>query len=599
MISILYVDDETDFADICRLYLDKSGDFFIDTSESAPDAIQKLMHTRYDVIISDYHMPGMDGIELLKYVRTTYGDIPFILFTGRGREDVVIKALNNGADFYLQKGSDIQPLFTELVHMIHQAVGRKRAEDALRNSLSKLSHAERITGLGYWSFDLNTNTVFASEGARIIYGLGTQEWSISEVQKIPLPEYRQLLDKSLQDLISEEKQYSVEFQIKRPTDGRIIDIHSIAEYDPATNQVFGTIQDITRIKEVERELRKKNEELQNINELFHLFMLHSPIYIFIKEVTSDESRVLYASENYLDMIGIPGSRMTGKNMYELFPHDFAEKITADDFLVVTRGEVLKLHETLGDRHYITYKFPLVQKNRTLLAGNTIDITELHKTQEALHEANQKLRLLTGLTRHDVFNDLSVIMGYQDLIAESTDPEDIHMYVAKAKKACEQIIATISFTREYEDFGTSVSQWHNVCRIIDSAKSEVNPEKIEIFNKIPDNCEIYSDPVIRKVFTTLLENAIRHGESITIIEFSHRMEDNKLIITCQDDGIGIPYHEKNCIFNHKYGKHTGIGLFLAKEILSITGLSIRECGEPGKGARFEIIVPEHGYRFVSE
>jgi CheY-like chemotaxis protein len=61
MISILYVDDETDFADICRLYLDKTGDFFIDTSESAPDAIQKLMHTRYDVIISDYHMPGMVG----------------------------------------------------------------------------------------------------------------------------------------------------------------------------------------------------------------------------------------------------------------------------------------------------------------------------------------------------------------------------------------------------------------------------------------------------------------------------------------------------------------------------------------------------------
>jgi len=96
----------------------------------------------------------------------------------------------------------------------------------------------------------------------------------------------------------------------------------------------------------------------------------------------------------------------------------------------------------------------------------------------------------------------------------------------------------------------------------------------------------------------MENAIRHGENITTISTSYSVSESNLTITCFDDGIGIPVSEKEYIFNHGYGKHTGIGLFLAREILSITGLSIREVGVPGKGARFEIIVPAGKFRRVS-
>ncbi|EKD28261.1 MAG: multi-sensor signal transduction histidine kinase, partial [uncultured bacterium] len=99
-------------------------------------------------------------------------------------------------------------------------------------------------------------------------------------------------------------------------------------------------------------------ELRHTKELFSLFMKHSPIYTFIKEVTPTESRVLQASENFIDMIGIPGSKMTGKNMSELFPLEFAAKITADDWAVVSKGNILKLDEELNGRSYITYKYPL-------------------------------------------------------------------------------------------------------------------------------------------------------------------------------------------------------------------------------------------------
>src|SRR5512147_430193 len=98
MYTILYVDDDEDLLRLNRIFLEKSGDFCVDTVSSAPGALEKMgtALARYDAIISDYQMPGMDGIAFLKIVRDRYGDIPFLLFTGRGREDVVIEALDNG-----------------------------------------------------------------------------------------------------------------------------------------------------------------------------------------------------------------------------------------------------------------------------------------------------------------------------------------------------------------------------------------------------------------------------------------------------------------------------------------------------------------------
>ena len=103
MYSVLYVDDEEALLEIAKLFLERSGEFAFETTLSAKGALELLASRPFDAIISDYQMPGMDGIELLKKVRSMHGDIPFILFTGKGREEVVIQAINHGADFYLQK----------------------------------------------------------------------------------------------------------------------------------------------------------------------------------------------------------------------------------------------------------------------------------------------------------------------------------------------------------------------------------------------------------------------------------------------------------------------------------------------------------------
>ncbi|MGA9029498.1 MAG: response regulator, partial [Methanoregula sp.] len=131
MYSLLYIDDEPGLLEIGRLFLEQNGEFAVTCALSGDRALDLLQKNRFDAIVSDFQMPGMDGIELLKLVRASYGGIPFILFTGRGREEIVIAAINNGADFYLQKGGDPKAQFAELAHKIRQAIGRIHAEKAL------------------------------------------------------------------------------------------------------------------------------------------------------------------------------------------------------------------------------------------------------------------------------------------------------------------------------------------------------------------------------------------------------------------------------------------------------------------------------------
>jgi PAS domain S-box-containing protein len=132
MFSLLYIDDEADLLTLGKLLLEKGGEFSVATEDSARNGLQKLAECRFDAVISDYQMPGMDGIGMLKEVRSQYGSLPFLLFTGRGREEVVIEAINNGADFYVQKGGDPRSQFAELRHKILIAIERRRAVDALR-----------------------------------------------------------------------------------------------------------------------------------------------------------------------------------------------------------------------------------------------------------------------------------------------------------------------------------------------------------------------------------------------------------------------------------------------------------------------------------
>ncbi|MEI7649573.1 MAG: response regulator, partial [Methanomicrobiales archaeon] len=134
MYRILYVDDEPALLDVGRMFLEQSGDFSVVSIESATAALALLKREQFDAIVSDYEMPGMNGIEFLTQVRASFGKIPFIIFTGKGGEEEVIQAINKGADYYLQKGGEPVLMFVDLSHKIRQAVTGRRADEALRES---------------------------------------------------------------------------------------------------------------------------------------------------------------------------------------------------------------------------------------------------------------------------------------------------------------------------------------------------------------------------------------------------------------------------------------------------------------------------------
>jgi PAS domain S-box-containing protein len=149
MYSILYVDDEPMLLELARLFLEKTGDFRVDTVISAKEALDILAKTSYDCIISDYQMPEMDGIVFLKTFRSKGNVAPFIIFTGKGREEVVIEALNNGADFYLQKGGDPKSQFAELAHKVRQAIQIRIAQKTMQDLVQGAPIPEFVIDAGH------------------------------------------------------------------------------------------------------------------------------------------------------------------------------------------------------------------------------------------------------------------------------------------------------------------------------------------------------------------------------------------------------------------------------------------------------------------
>jgi PAS domain S-box-containing protein len=751
-IRVLCVDDESTLLDISTLFLEKSGDFRVKTALSAPEAMQLLDQEKFDAIISDYQMPGMDGIQFLVEVRKRFGPIPFILFTGRGREEVVIQTINNGADFYVQKGGEIKSQFVDLSHKVRQAVRRsaaeralheneiryrtlfqnasdiirildknniivydspssekilgypemslvgknpldyvypddhdrvmscmsqihegektnvvtefrirkengeyiwvesvivnlfgvegvdgivvttrpinerKQIEEILRKSEADLRRAEEIGRFGSWEVRLDENSVNASQGARSLYGLTGAHLTLEEIQQIPLPEYRSVLNTALRDLIAGKSPYNVEFKIRNPSDGTVLDIHSIAEYDRGRNIVFGVFHDITGRKQAEERLQKQKAELNAVNEQLkaakeELHRQYDTLQKSENTTRRSEEKFRYLVEYALDgilILDVKGIiRFANNAAAHLTETDDAniligrkvmDFIASESRLDVTRDSVQVFEENNG---HLTHYNMISAKGKkinvegvgksVMFEGNTAvlvalrDVTERKLAEEALRDANSKLSLVTNITRHDINNQLLALNAYVELLHEKMPDSSLENYFLGIKQASDRISSMIQFTKKYNTAGESTPRWQNIRRIVDAAANQVNLRKIPEINDLPAGIEVYADPLIIKVFYNLMENAVRYGGKITVIRFFIEEIDGSPIVVCEDDGDGIPAEDKERIFDWGFGKNTGLGLALSREILGITGIRIRETGIPGKGARFEMAVPGSSFR----
>jgi PAS domain S-box-containing protein len=853
-LRVLYVDDEPDLLEISRLFLEGYGQFSVKTLDSASSALELLQQEQFDAIVSDYQMPGMDGIQFLSEVRKQYGKIPFILFTGKGREEVVIQAINNGVDFYLQKGGEANAQFAELAHKIRLAVERYTVNTALQESevrfrsltqnssdIIRIIDADgiivfdslssrRILGyppgfsIGksplefihpddkkivlnaltevYNRTNPNIPTEFRirkADGSYIpvetiasnligvpgINGIVTTTWPIEERKKsedalkksegrfrgiterisdlviISDPDGKPTyVSPSVQSILGFPPEYylgesanplvfppgdvvkiglaterlkkgspeeQVEFRMKKH-DGNfaVFEGRGIPVFEGSTYTGFQVIaRDITKRKLAEDALRKSEERYRLL-----IDQTEAGVWIIDKEY-----QTTFVNKRLASMFGYTQQEMIGKQVREFMPveelpvhsqrvrerlagktdrfeqkffrkdgselwaiasvtpfeeennvtgafailtditerkraeeahiisqkqladamdlahivnweydvasglftfddrfyalygtsaeieggnrmpaHVYAEKFVHPDDQYMVSNEVNKAinatdpgyvsqveHRIIrrdGEIRNIVVRFGITKDEncRTIKThGANQDITDRKRAEEALNQANKKLSLLSGITRHDINNQLAVLIGYLNILEKKLPDSALKEYFMKVSTAVRRISAMIQFTKEYEQIGVHAPAWQDCRTLVDTAAGDVTPGQVLVKNDLPAGTEVFADPLVVKVWYNLIDNAIRYGGKIRTIQFSLQESGDNHLIICEDDGEGIPTEDKEKIFERGFGKNTGMGLFLSREILSITGITITETGEPGKGARFEMKVPKGIFR----
>jgi two-component sensor histidine kinase/HAMP domain-containing protein len=316
-----------------------------------------------------------------------------------------------------------------------------------------------------------------------------------------------------------------------------------------------------------------------------------PIAVFMKGV-KDGKYVLWnkASEQIFDRPAIEAIGRTDRELFsqqEVTIIDKEDKDACLNHISVSNKKIS--NKSRGQRIIHLIIVPIFDSTSTLqyILGIGEDLTD-----ETL---NMKMDLLFSITRRDILDQLSVIMNYLERAQLKTTQEAMQTFFNKTLESVESIRNQMAFVSSLQATGITSATWQSVIKSFWSAVTLVPAGNIDIRVEM-DDIEIYADPLLPRIFYNLLVNSIQHGDHrMTKIRLYARMSGDSLTLIYEDNGTGIPVNEKGKIFEFGYGTKTGFGLFLARELLGYTGMTITETGEPGKGARFEIVVPKGKFR----
>ncbi len=745
MITVLFVDDEPALLDIARFFLEKRGDIEVSTSVSAAGALNALNERKFDVIVSDYEMPGMNGIDLLKQLGDHARGIPFIVFTGQSREEVAIEALNQGAKFYLQKGGDPKSQFAELENMIRHLVKLARAEDAVRKSEEKFHDLLDNANDLIQSVSPEGQFVYVNKTWLSTLGYDRSSLPGLSLSRLIKPENQKHFQTIFRRVLSGEDVGVIITSFVK-SDGREVKVEGkmncrFADGRPLYTR--GVFRDVTEQDRTAEALRQSEDQFKGLYSMMRLMCDNVPDLIWAKD---KEKRYIFANKAVCETIlsASDTNEPIGKTdmffaarEHEKHPdepewHTFGEICSDSDNVALNTKKAERFIEfgnVKGKFLYLdVYKAPFLDESGTIIGtvGCARDITKEHAVEKALHESealfhslvdnmlnptfildwdgtilfrnkaaaqfaglisqdecinqrvldfvhpdyvtlikndlslmkddkggflseylvknssgeqrwveglgtkidfmersaviltlrdvtdrkfarealiqvnknNNKMNLLNSITRHDLLNQLSVLQGCLELAMNHETNPVTREYLKRGNNACETIRRQIDFSRDYQNIGVLSPQWQNVHEVIGHAAESCDLGTVTLVINSND-VSVYADPLLEKVFYNIIDNSLKHAGAFTEIRFFTEDVNNGLRIVYTDDGIGILDAEKELVFKHRFGRHTGYGLYLAREILSITGLSLKETGISGEGARFEIFVPHGLYRHRDE
>jgi PAS domain S-box-containing protein len=404
------------------------------------------------------------------------------------------------------------------------------------------------------------------------------------------------VDQLMQQALSGQTVESSDFSFRIDRTGRQGYVRAI--YSPLSDAggkvigVIGIIQDTEARKVMEQALQNTIEQLMESEEKYrNVFNAKNDPLLLID---TRNRAIIDLNSAATDLYGYSREEMLELSLLALS----AEPEKTEDALARRVPRVrMRFHRkkdgTVFSADISSAYFDL--KGRPVLILSVRDLSSVQQIADALRLANVKLNLMIGITRHDVLNKLAVLIGYNDLLKDKIADTGTLEMLEKQEKALYAVRGQIEFTKEYDDLGVKSPLWQDAGETATRAYAQ-------FMNTISFSCdtahlELYADPMLEKVFYNLFDNAFRHGEGVSRIRIHCKKKGKDLCVFFEDDGVGIPDEYKEQIFSRGFGKNTGIGLYITREILGLTLIEIHETGTYRKGARFELRVPESSYRFL--
>ena len=295
-----------------------------------------------------------------------------------------------------------------------------------------------------------------------------------------------------------------------------------------------SLRDVSHQKAVARAWRESKNYLDAI-----INTISDPIF-----VKDREHRFVTLNDGFCRFVGHAREELLQKTDYEFFPREEADIFRKKDEEVFSTREINENEETLtdagGNRHTIVTKKSLyiTGDSEEFLVGIIRDISERKQMETALREVNKKLNLLSGITRHDIRNQLLALTAYLELSKDTLgDAAKTSEYILKEERAAHAIERQIVFTKEYQDLGVSAPAWQDLSSCIRLAVAALPVRDVQVVDEIT-GIEIYADPLFEKVFYNLIDNALRYGgTTMTTIRFRYQESGQDLTISVRDDGVG--------------------------------------------------------------
>ncbi len=575
--DVLFVDDERPVLEQAKLFLEDLRDGLkVETSDSAREAINKIRMKRYDAVVSDYLMPEMDGLDFLEKLRKQGEDIPFVVLTGRGGEDIAMEALNEGADFYLTKKGDPKYQYEVLADSIERVINKKKAKRELEGKFELLLN------------NAPEGVIINDEFGNILYVnnnlLDILDYTEEDIFMMNMSDIDLILSAESKEsyywnrMKADDLNYIYTTYNKNDLTDINVRVKTKKMMDEGKTYIINFVEKLSELRG--REKFKKffdkvpdlgfiideNGTLEDVNPSFCRLTGYSKNELLGRRITS--LREIFTDEN-VDKIEDNLTKFKDVNEIEPFVIKLKDKEDKNLFVRI-EGDVIELD------------------GRNKLFGMAFDITDRI-------ESENREEFLHSLLSHDIKNKAQVIKGYLDLVRETELTEEQEKMISKSYKTLITCVGLVKKVDTLMKIPEIEMERIRLTPLIDTLVSEFehNAQKNDMnITYDLEDVHVLGGSLLEEVFSNILINSITHSNGSNVYIRSEELNgDIKIIV--EDDGKGISDDLKEIIFekNSRKGKYagTGLGMFIAKKIVNSMDGDISVKDSEYGGARFDIIL----------